>query len=171
MTMRPPIHHSMLGGRFVFAVLSVLIAWQLHITAAGMNVPLPVIVVAAVAMFAVSLRTSNRWLLLLSALAVQLFVHFGSALPLFEQHCHDTTELTSSMIGAHALAATAGWALMSFSEDLIEFAQQLVARPLTILLPVTFLRNTASPVVSSQQKFKQFVLDFQIGSRGPPQYV
>ena len=171
MTMRPPIQHAILGGRLVFAALSVLIAWQLHITAAGMNVPLQVIVVAAVAMFAVSLRTKNRWFLLLSALTVQLFVHFGSALPLFEQHCHEATGLTSVMIAAHVLAAAAGWALMSFSEDLIAFARQLVPRPLTILLPITFLRDTAVPVVSSQQKFKQFVLDFRIGSRAPPQYV
>ena len=128
--MRPPTLTSFVGGRFVFSALTVILSWQMHISAGGMKVPLWPIALAFGFLCAVVFTFNNRWILLAGAVIAQTFVHFGSdfAMNQIMGNHHMPGSINAMMFAAHVVAAVAGWILLVHGEVLFDAARQLVVR-------------------------------------------
>jgi len=169
--MRPPTLTSFVGGRFVFSALTVILSWQMHISAGGMKVPLWPIALAFGFLCAVVFTFNNRWILLAGAVIAQTFVHFGSdfAMNQIMGNHHMPGAVTASMFAAHIVAAIVGWLLLTHGEELLEVARAVFARFFGFDLPAarpntlqqTFTHHTSRPLVVQY-------FSLEISRRGPP---
>lgn len=169
--MRPPTLTSNVGGRFVFSALTVILSWQMHISAGGMKVPLWPIVLAFGFLCAVVFTFNSRWILLGGAVIAQTFVHFGSdfAMNQIMGNHHMPGAVTASMFAAHIVAAIAGWLLLTHGEAFLEVAGALITRFFSFELPAaqpfkvqrTFSIHTSRPLVVQY-------FSLEISRRGPP---
>ena len=171
--MRPPELTSFVGGRFVFSAVTVILSWQLHISAGGMKVPLWPIAVAFAFLAVVALRSTNRWVLLGAAVVAQTFVHFGSDFAMHQilGNHHMPGSINAKMFAAHVVAAVAGWVLLVHSEALFRAAQQLVIGfRIQFVATATHLETqkfSYTNVLTPTIKF----LSRAISRRGPPAIV
>ena len=99
--------------RVLFAALITYISTQAHGWAGGYATK-PVVTVALwISVTFISLRTSNRYALLILAIVTQLGVHFGT----LGAHSHHHMQLTvAQMTYAHVAAGAVAWSLLIFSE-------------------------------------------------------
>jgi hypothetical protein len=168
--MRPPTLTSFVGGRFVFSALTIILSWQMHISAGGMKVPLWPIAIAFGFLAVVALATTNRWILLGAALIAQTFVHFGSdfAMNQILGNHHMPGSINAMMFAAHVVAAVAGWILLVHGEALFHAAQQLVIGYLVRFIAVAI--HFEPQKVSSTNVLTPIIefLARAISRRGPP---
>lgn len=169
--MRPPTFTSNVGGRLVFAALTVILSWQMHISVSGMKVPLWPIAVAFVFLTAVVLFSKNRWVLLGAAITAQALVHFGSdfAMNQIMGHHHMPDTVNFAMFAAHTFAAVVGWIVLTQGEMLFEIARTLFARFFSPLFPVASSIQSAAPIrISTTATFINRFIYVDISRRGPP---
>lgn len=161
---------SLLIGRITFAVLSLLLSWQLHISASGTNVPWQVLTITAACLAMVVISSSNRFVLLAAAVAAQFAVHYGASLEVFGHSCHGSVAGSNAswMTTAHVLAACLAWVLMCSAEDVVIAAKALLGRVFFQLQPVSAFEWSNSPLnVTAVQVFRSTYISDHWG-RGPP---
>ena len=169
--MRPPTFTSNVGGRLVFAALTVILSWQMHISVSGMKVPLWPIAVAFVFLTAVVLFSKNRWVLLGAAITAQALVHFGSdfAMNQILGHHHMPESVNFMMFAAHTFAAAVGWVVLTQGETLCEIARALLARFFSPQIQVVAPTHATLPVqIKTTLTFTNRFVYADISRRGPP---
>ena len=169
--MRPPTLTSNVGGRFVFAALTVILSWQMHISVSGMKVPLWPIAFAFVFLSAVVLFSKNRWVLLGAAVTAQALVHFGSdfAMNQIMGHHHMPDTVNFAMFAAHTFAAVVGWIVLTQGEILFEIARKVFARFFSPQIQVVAPTHAALPVhIKTTFTFTNRFVYADISRRGPP---
>ena len=169
--MRPPTITKNVGGRFVFAALTVILSWQMHISVSGMKVPLLPIVIAFSFLSAVVLFFKNKWVVLGAAVIAQALVHFGSdfTMNLMMGHHHMSNSISAAMFAAHTVAASVGWVALTQGENLISLARELFVRFFMPRIPVAAPIPDASPrLFDSTFSFIDCFDYTEISRRGPP---